>query len=54
VREADFAFLDSMIINGSIRKALAVALAVDRGFDPTPLLAALTEGGLVSSITSVS
>jgi hypothetical protein len=51
---ADFAFLDSMNMNGSLRNALEFTFAVDRAFDPTALLTALIEGGLVSSITSVT
>jgi hypothetical protein len=50
---ADFAFLDSLIMSGSLQKALTFARAVDHGFDPTALLAALIEGGLVSSISPV-
>jgi hypothetical protein len=51
---ADFAFLGSLIIDGTLRKAHACARAVEHGFDPTPLLAALIEDGLVSSIVPVS
>jgi hypothetical protein len=47
---ADFAFLDSMIMNGSLQKALTFARAVDRAFDPTAALAALIEGGLVGRL----
>ena len=50
---ADFAFLDSLIMSGSLQKALTFARAVDHGFDPTAVLAALIEGGLVSSISPV-
>jgi len=54
VREADFAFLGGLIMDGSLQRAHTSARAVEHAFDPTPLLAALTEGGLVSSITPVS
>jgi len=47
---ADFAFLDSLV-SGSLQKALTFARALDHGFDPTAVLAALIEGGLVSSIS---
>ena len=53
LRPADFAFLDSLIMSGSLQKALTFARAVDHGFDPTAVLAALIEGGLVSSISPV-
>ena len=53
LQEADFAFLASMCITGSLRQALPFAVAMDRGFDPTAILAVLIEGGLVSSISSV-
>jgi hypothetical protein len=50
---ADFAFLNGLIMSGSLQKALTFTRAVDHGFDPTALLAALIEGGLVSSIGPV-
>ena len=50
---ADFAFLDRLIIGGSLEEALRFAVAVDPRFDPRTLLAALIEGGLVSSISPV-
>jgi hypothetical protein len=51
---ADFAFLDSLIMSGSLHAALTFARSVDSGFDPTAIIAALIEGGLVSSITSLT
>ena len=50
---ADFAFLDSLIMSGSLHAALTFARSVDDGFDPTAVIAALIEGGLVSSISPV-
>ena len=50
---ADFAFLDSLIMSGSLHAALTFARSVDNGFDPTAIIAALIEGGLVSSISPV-
>lgn len=50
---ADFAFLDRLMMNQSLNEALTLAGAVDQGFDPNALLAALIEGGLVSSISPV-
>ena len=49
----DFAFLDGLIMSGSLREALTFARAVDHGFDPTGVLAALIEDGLVSLIDPV-
>jgi hypothetical protein len=54
LREADFAFLGSLIKDGSLQRAHTSARAVEREFDPTAVLAALVGGGLVSSITPVS
>ncbi|MFO1128117.1 MAG: DNA-binding domain-containing protein [Rhodospirillales bacterium] len=51
---ADYAFLQRLIIGGRLDEALALARTVDHRFDPTDLLTALIEGGLVSSIGPVS
>lgn len=51
---ADFAFLDELITGTSLEGALAIARTADSAFAPTALLAALIEGGLVSSISAVS
>lgn len=50
---ADFAFLDRLMMSGSLYKALTFARAVDHDFDPTAVVAALIEGGLVSSISPI-
>jgi hypothetical protein len=50
---AGFALLESMTNDGSLRAALTLACAVDPGFNPAPVLAALIDGGLISSITRV-
>ena len=51
---ADFAFLDELITGTSLEGALVTARTADSAFAPTALLAALIEGGLVSSISAVS
>src|SRR5512144_1088388 len=48
-----FAFLDSLIMSGSLQAALTFARSVDHGFDPIAIIAVLIEGGLVSSISPV-
>jgi hypothetical protein len=53
LRPADLAFLDSLIMSGSLHAALTFARPVDNGFDPIAIIAALIEGGLVSSISPV-
>ena len=50
---ADFAFVDSVLDAGSLSNSLMRARAVDGDFNPRPLLAALIDGGLISSLTSV-
>ena len=54
VAEADFAFLSGLVMGASLQGAHASARALERGFDPTALLAVLIEADLVSSITPVS
>ncbi len=51
---ADFAFLDELITGTSLEGALGIARTADSAFALTALLAALIEGGLVSSISGVS
>ena len=50
---ADFTFVDGLLDAGRLSDALMRARAVDQDFDPTALVAALIDGGLVSSLTPV-
>lgn len=49
---AEFDFVCTLKVSGSLDRALALARRGDRRFEPTPLLVTLIENGLIASIGS--
>lgn len=49
--EADLAFLAAVAAHGSLFRAVAAGATRDAGFNPAALLAALIDGGLITSIS---